>query len=107
MPRGPKVEVANCSYTAGESLASLVLNSLYSFLIMFCLKNPEISAVMASIVVKRGHLVRFFQSYDITLVPLGSPRGEGISQFSQILRKSALKDKLLYTDDSCEIMVKC
>ncbi len=45
------------------------------------------------------------QSHDITLVTR-APHWEGINQFSQISEKSALNGNFLYTDDSCEIMLK-
>ncbi len=66
-------------------------------------KKPCLLPLAAHPCLKRG----FFQSHDITLVPRALPRGEGISQFSQISQKSALNGKSLYTDDSCEIILKC
>ncbi len=49
----------------------------------------------------RGFLVMYLSGF------LGPPRGEGISQFSQISEKSALNGNFLYIDDSCEIILKC
>ncbi len=49
----------------------------------------------------------FFQSHDLTVVPRALPRGrEGIPIQSNFM-KISLEWQSLYTDDSCEMILKC